>query len=408
MTSPLGQEWIVFSPLPEKTSIFLLPFISNSSQKVNSGLPKVKKRNSSSFFDFVMFKRIIPALLFTALTVSAWGQTTEKLKSTTVDFIRTLDSTQKETALIAFTDSARTQWTNLPLGLAPREGVRYGDLSEQSKIAFHQILSAVFSSQGYLKTFAIMQVDDILHELFEIQFQQGKVPERSMEFIRKLNWDYGNYYVALSGNPETDQSWAVKLEGHHISINLTVVGNEFSMTPLFFGSDPAVVEATQYAGLRPLSKEEDYGFWLINALDEGQKAKATLAGKVPGDIITSPDRPQWLEEYQGIKGSELNEGQQKILHYLIEEYIGNLDREKAEEYLAKLHARGMGEVYFAWIGSYEPMKAHYYVIHSPDFLIEYDNVGFLDNANHIHSIWREKGNDFGEDMLKKHRMDHKH
>lgn len=355
-----------------------------------------------------MIKKFIQVMILGILALPAWGQTTEKLKSTTLDLISSLEESQRDSVFIDFADSARTNWTNLPLGLASRAGLRYGNLSEQSKIAFHKVLSAIFSSQGYLKTFAIMQVDDILHELFEIQFQQGKVPERSMEFIRKLNWDYANYYLAVAGNPETDSIWGLKFEGHHLSINLTVAGDEFTMTPLFMGSDPAIVEATQYAGLRPLSKEEDYGFWLINALDEGQKAKATLEGKVPGDIITSPDRPQWLEEFQGIKGSELSEGQQKILHYLIEEYIGNLDREKAEEYLAKLHARGMGEVYFAWIGSYEPMKAHYYVIHSPDFLIEYDNVGFLDNANHIHSIWRENGNDFGEDILKKHRMDHKH
>ncbi len=355
-----------------------------------------------------LLKKILSLLIFSISSLPVWGQTTEKLKNTTLDFVQTLESNHKDSVFISFSDSARTQWTNLPLGLAPRAGLRYGDLSEESKIAFHKVLSSIFSSQGYLKTFAIMQVDDILHELFEIQFQQGKVSERSMEFIRKLNWDYGNYYLAIAGNPETDDTWGLKLEGHHISINLTVSGDEFSMTPLFFGSDPAVVEDTQYAGLRPLSKEEDYGFWLINALDETQKAKATLSEKVPGDIITSPDRPQWLEEYKGIKGSELSEGQQKILHYLIEEYIGNLDHQKAEEYLAKLHARGMGEVYFAWIGSYEPMKAHYYIIHSPDFLIEYDNVGFLDNANHIHSIWRENGNDFGEDILKKHRMEHKH
>ena len=355
-----------------------------------------------------MLKKIIYTLALITLVVPAWAQTITKLKSSTLAFIQTLEENQRDSVFIDFADSARTSWTNLPLGLAPRSGLRYGELSEESKIAFHQVLSSIFSSQGYLKTFAIMQVDDILHELFEIQFQQGKVSERSMEFIRKLNWDYGNYFVAIGGNPEMDDTWSLKLEGHHISINLTVAGEEFTMTPLFFGSDPAVVEATQYAGLRPLSKEEDYGFWLINALDESQKAKATLEGKVPGDIITSPDRPQWLEEFQGIKGTELNEGQQKILHYLIEEYIGNLEKDKAEEYLAKLHARGMGEVYFAWIGSYEPMKAHYYVIHSPDFLIEYDNVGFLDNANHIHSIWRENGNDFGEDILKKHRMDHKH
>ena len=330
------------------------------------------------------------------------------VKSKVSEFLATLPADQERQVLIAMEDSARTAWTNLPLGLQARSGLRYGDLSEQSKIAFHKVLSSLFSSQGYLKTFAIMQVDDFLHELFEIQFQQGKVNERSMQFIRKLNWDYGNYYVAIAGNPKTEDIWGLKFEGHHLSINITAAGDLITMTPLFMGSDPAIVEATQYAGLRPLSKEEDYGFWLINALDENQKAKATLSEKVPGDIITSPDRPQWLENYRGIRGSELNEGQLKILHYLIEEYIGNLDHKKAEEYLAKFHARGMGEVYFAWIGSYEPMKAHYYIIHSPDFLIEYDNVGFLDNANHIHSIWREKGNDFGEDILKKHRMDHKH
>jgi hypothetical protein len=354
-------------------------------------------KNSAVVFLFIIFG-----------SVASWAQTVELLKKNTLGFLNTLNDTEKTQGMLSFYDSARTEWTNLPLGLAPRAGLRYGDLSAESKIAFHKVLSSIFSSQGYLKTFAIMQVDDILHELFEIQFQQGKVDERSMEFIRKLNWDYGNYYVAIAGNPETEDIWGLKFEGHHISINLTVAGDQFTMTPLFFGSDPAVVEATQYAGLRPLSKEEDYGFWLINSLNESQKSKATLSDKVPGDIITSPDRPQWLEEFKGIKGVELNEGQQKILHYLIEEYIGNLDREKAEEYLAKLHTRGMGDVFFAWIGSYEPMKAHYYIIHSPDFLIEYDNVGFLDNANHIHSIWRERGNDFGEDILKKHRMNHKH
>lgn len=355
-----------------------------------------------------MAKQIFFSLVFLLLTWQTWAQRVEKVKTATVGFIQTLDKPQQDSVFIDFADSARTNWTNLPLGLQARAGLRYGDLSEKSKIAFHKVLSSLFSSQGYLKTFAIMQVDDILHELFEIQFQLGKVNERSMQFIRKLNWDYGNYYVAIAGNPQTEDIWGLKFEGHHLSINITAAGDLITMTPLFMGSDPAIVEDTQYAGLRPLSKEEDYGFWLINALDETQKAKATLSEKVPGDIITSPDRPQWLEEFRGIKGSELNEGQQKILHYLIEEYIGNLDHQKAEEYLAKLHARGMESVYFAWIGSYEPMKAHYYIIHSPDFLIEYDNVGFLDNANHIHSIWREKGNDFGEDILKKHRMDHKH
>lgn len=345
------------------------------------------------------------AILFSNM---GYSQSVELIRSKTLLFLETLPLEQKESGTVSLEDSARTNWTNLPIGLAPRPGIQYGALSEKSKIAFHQVLSSMLSSQGYLKTFAIMQVDDILHELFEIQYSRGQINENAIKMIRGLNWDYGNYFLIIAGNPEKDDTWGLKFEGHHLSLNLTVSGKNFSMTPMFLGSDPAVVEDTQYAGLRPLSKEEDYGFWLINSLDDLQKKKATVQGQVPRDIITSPERPQWLEEYQGIKGSELTEGQQKILHYLIEEYISNLDRQKAEEYLNKLHANGMGEIYFAWIGSYEPMKAHYYVIHSPDFLIEYDNVGFLDNANHIHTIWREKGNDFGEDILRKHRMEHQH
>ena len=354
-------------------------------------------------------KKLIFLLAFLLTTgINLQAQTADKLIHTTQDFLNTLNSEQKSKVMLSMEDSKRSKWTNLPLGLAPRAGLRYGDFSEESKIQFHKILSAIFSSQGYLKTFSIMQVDDILHEIFEIQYKEGKIPENTIKMIRGLNWDYGNYFAAVWGEPKEEGTWGLKFEGHHVSINLTMVNSEYSLTPLFFGSDPEVVEQTQYAGLRPLSKEEDYGFWLVNMLNEEQKAKAVFEDKVPGDIITSPDRPQWISEYRGIKGSELNPEQQKILHYLIEEYIGNLETQKAEEYLAILHKRGLDQVYFSWIGSLEPMKAHYYLIHSPDFLIEYDNVGFLDNANHIHSILRKKDGDFGEDILRKHRMDHDH
>lgn len=355
-----------------------------------------------------MSKSLFLTLLATLVSSMLFAQNSTDMAKVATAFVQTLPTAQKEAVQFDFGDSLRTNWTNLPIGLAARKGLRYGDLSEESKIKFHRVLSTIFSSQGYLKVFTIMQVDDILHEIMETAYQNGQMNENTIKMIRTLDWDYGNYFIAVLGKPQEDDVWGLKFEGHHVSINLTVSGDEFSMTPVFLGSDPAVVEVTQYAGLRPLSKEEDYGFWFVNTLDENQKAEATLSEKVPGDIITSPDRAQWVDEFKGIKGSDLNPDQQKILHYLIEEYINNLDHPKAEEYLAKLHARGMDEVYFAWIGSYEPMKAHYYMIHSPDFIIEYDNVGFLDNANHIHTIWRENGNDFGEDILRQHRLAHQH
>ncbi|MHA7130712.1 DUF3500 domain-containing protein [Algoriphagus namhaensis] len=347
-------------------------------------------------------------LLVLVVSSSSFGQTVADLQQSTLELIQTFDEDLKAQAMLSFEDSMRTEWTNLPLGLAPRAGARFGDFSDESKVKFHRLLTTMFSSQGYLKTFAILQLDDILHEIFEIGYQKGEVPENTIKMIRGLNWDYGNYFFAVWGDPAKDDIWGLKFEGHHLSINLSVAGDSYAMTPLFVGSDPGEVEVTQYAGLRPLSKEEDYGFWLINLLSEEQKAKAVLSRDVPGDILTAPGSEQRLNEYQGIQASDLDEGQEKILHYIIEEFIGNLEHQNAETYLARLHATPKDQIYFAWIGKFEPRNPHYYSIHTPDFIIEYDNVGFLNNGNHIHAIWREKGNDFGVDILAKHRMDHEH
>ena len=51
-----------------------------------------------------------------------------------------------------------------------------------------------------------------------------------------------------------------------------------------------------------------------------------------------------------------------------------------------------------------PRQRHYYRVHGPSVLIEYTierGVGG-DAANHVHSIVRDPGNDYGEDWLGHH------
>ena len=48
----------------------------------------------------------------------------------------------------------------------------------------------------------------------------------------------------------------------------------------------------------------------------------------------------------------------------------------------------------------EPGLGHYYRVHAPSFLIEYDNT--QNDANHVHSVWRDLENDFGGDALARH------
>ena len=85
---------------------------------------------------------------------------------------------------------------------------------------------------------------------------------------------------------------------------------------------------------------------------------------------------------------------------LVEEYANTMRSEMAEEELRRLREAGLERVHFAWAGPLAPGQAHYYRLHGPTLLIEYDNT--QNDANHIHSVWRDPQNDFGADLLRAH------
>ena len=347
-------------------------------------------------------------VLTSIVTSHAFAQTSNQLAANINAFLSTLSKAEQNAATFKFEDTLRTKWTNLPVGIAKRPGIRYGDLSEESKIHFHDILTTVFSSQGYLKTNNIMHLDDYLLEVYAIAHSKKLMNDADFEELKTLNWGHGNYYISIWGNPELDENWALKFEGHHLSLNITSVNGTMAITPFFLGTDPALVRFTQNAGIRSMSKEEDYGLELFNMLSEAQKTKAIISDQFPRDIITAPGKPQRLTSFQGIKGSALNNEQKEQFQYLILEYLRNFEREKAGQYINKIHNNGVDEIYFGWIGGNKRMTNHYYVINGPDFLIEYDNAGWIYNGDHIHTIFRDKKDDFGDDLLKTHYLQHKH
>lgn len=330
------------------------------------------------------------------------AQTPAKLVEVTTRFINTLSIAEQKSAIYSFEDKKRVFWTNLPVGQMPRPGIRYGDLSDSSRLVFHRVLTEILSSQGYLKTTSIMQLDDILNVLYQKAFDDGQIKKELLTMTQNLKWDHGNYYISFFGMPKLNGNWSFSLGGHHIALTMTTNGKKISVSPYFIGTDPAEVKSGKYAGLRVLSKEEDYGFLLIHSLTDKQKAKAILSRSIPKDIITNPKSSQRIDTYDGISTEEFSEVQKAYLNFIIQEYVHNFEHEKAHEILDKMKKSGFKNIYFAWIGSLENNKPHYYMIHSPEFLIEYDNVGFQNDGNHIHAIFRETGNDFGEDILKQH------
>ena len=359
-----------------------------------------------------MFKRLLQSLaltafLFLSFHVKSQSNFNNEIKQAAISFVNSLDKMHRQVALLDFKDTARLKWNNLPVGLRARAGISVGNMTEVQRKLFHRVLSVSLSSQGYLKATSIMNLDDLLNRVYDSMYYRKEINDTTYGFMRSLLWSPRNFYFAIFGQP-TDSVWGYKVEGHHLSINFTFVKDKLLVTPMFVGTDPAEYPIAEYAGLRVLGQEEDLGIKLIHLLSPEKQKKATMSAEVPKDIITAAESGKRLVDNWGLMASEMTKEQQAVLQYIIREFVFNLEYDKAVSEYDKILKAGIGKVYFGWIGSYEESKPHYYILNGPGFLIEFDNYGFGGKANHIHAIWREKGNEYGEDVLKKHYLSEQH
>jgi hypothetical protein len=209
--------------------------------------------------------------------------------------------------------------------------------------------------------------------------------------------------VSVFGEPSAKDPWGWWFEGHHISLNYTIVdGRIISPTPTFFGSNPADVEIGCAALLRPLASVEDLARELVHMLSEEQRLSAVISPTAPADIV-SGNRPMVFgrdlplpQEYsealrltsapKGLPASAMDAAQREILTALIREYVGRMPDEITEIERKRLQRRGVRGVHLAWAGGLERRQRHYYRLRALQFLVEYDNT--QNNANHIHSVWR--------------------
>jgi hypothetical protein len=332
----------------------------------------------------------------------------KEIKQYAIQLNASFDKVQHRSSAFEFGDTNRLKWNNLPVGLRPRVGTSIGNMTEDQRKLVHRILSASLSSQGYLKATSIMHLDELINRFYDSMYIHKEINDETKKFLEDLLWSPKNYYFAFFGIP-MNGNWGYKLEGHHLSINFTFVADKISVTPFFIGTDPSEYSFNEYAGLRVLGQEEDLGLKLIQSLTEEQKKKAIMSGDAPGDIITAAESGKRLIDNWGIKAADLNKKQKTILEGIIREYVFNIEYEKANIEYDKILKAGIDNIYFGWIGGQEEKIAHYFVLNGPTFLIEFDNNGGPRKAaNHIHTIWREKGNEYGEDVLKKHYLSEKH
>ncbi len=197
--------------------------------------------------------------MFVALAQADYHQ---EIKLYATELYQSFSKTQKQVALLAFNDTSRIKWNNLPVGLRARAGVSVGNMTNAQRQLVHRMLSAALSSQGYLKATGIMHLDELINRFYDSMHVQKKLPDASYKFVQTLQWSPKNYYFAFFGSP-LENTWGFKLEGHHLSVNFTFQCANISVTPFFVGTDPAEFLMSEYAGWRVLGQEEDMGLKLV-------------------------------------------------------------------------------------------------------------------------------------------------
>jgi hypothetical protein len=331
------------------------------------------------------------------------------------ELLAALDAEQSAKASYAFEDAQRTDWAYFPRN---HPGLPLLEMTVAQQKLAHALVASSLSLHAYAKVNAIIALESVLNE----------IEERRADAVR----DPGRYFVGFYGAPGADR-WSWRFEGHHVNLNFTFAGGELlSPTPIFLGANPAEVRHGHSIASRPCAEEEDIARELLASLDAEQRAQAVICDVAPPDFILMnlpqvPDeclpgeaasrlqnilRFDLLTEPQrqalrfsrsqplGLAASALRADQHALFAQLIDVYVERLPTPLAAVERDAIGRSGLDAVHFAWAGDGERFGPHYYRLHGPSFLVEYDNT--QDNANHVHAVWRDIARDFGGDPLRAH------
>ena len=327
-------------------------------------------------------------------TVITAERSAKMMATAATAFLDSLSPEQRQKAAFPFDSNDRLRWHFIPTEVFSRRGLLLGEMTEPQRNRARDLIKAALSQRGYLTATAIMDLETTLGDIERRARESGQSAEAMVR-------DPEKYFFSVFGTPSAAQPWGWRVEGHHVSLHFTVVkSNLVASSPAFFGVNPAEVRDGPKKGLRLLADHEDAARSLLTALDPSQRAKAIIETSAPEDILTFAKVDITPLSPAGITAAAMTPAQRDLLMKLVDVYVSKMAEDIAAERTAKLQKAGVDKIVFAWAGETARGKKHYYRVQGPTFLIEYDNV--QNDANHIHSVWRDFNGDFGRDLLREH------
>lgn len=336
------------------------------------------------FFSSVLVAAALLGASLLAVSTATAGPE-EQMREAAQAFLASLSPEQRATATFPFADAERLNWHFIP---RERKGLPLKAMNAKQRSAALHLLRHSLSAEGYQDAEGVRALEGVLRH---IEKRDQRDPE--------------NYFVTIFGAPSASANWGWRYEGHHLALNWTVAGGRTVATsPQFYGSNPAEVRVDAPGGpprgTKVLGEEEELARALLDSLTDAQRREAIVGTTAPADIFSGAEKSARPQAQDGVTYGSLSPEQQGKMRALVHHYAGKQPRELAEQRIQRIIEAGPDGVRFAWMGSTEKNRPHYYRVQGPTFLIEYDNI--QNDANHVHSVWRDFKGDFGADLLALH------
>ena len=296
------------------------------------------------------------------------------------DFLGKLSPEGVARARFAFGDDVHRHWNFMGTGVKP--GLPLELMRAAEKDAASTLLQILLSPHGYDKARMIMLCQDVMRDL-------GNGPaDRNSE----------RFSIAIFGEPAADRVWGVRIEGHHLSLSWTLLGDDLAaITPASFSVIPQHIPVGDRKGTVVLDQEETLGRTLINDLTGSKRAAAIFADSLPGNVLAQAGKEDRFTTKEGIAVADLTTAQQDLLWELIEATtVLPWPSPVAERQRQRIKEGDPASVHFAWAGSFNPGEMFYYRIHGDSFVLEFTSV--FGNPEHLHAIYHDPERTLGRHL----------
>jgi len=292
---------------------------------------------------------------------------------------QSLTPEQLKLASFAYDDAERLNWHFIP---RDRQGLGLWDLEGDALKSAEQFVATGLTAAGYEKVLQVRSLEEVLY-----LFEGGE------EFERRQKRHPHRDYISIFGDPTGTDVWGWRFEGHHLSLNYSIKDGEIvSSTPEFFGANPGLIDAGPGRSLRVLGKREDLARELLRTATDDQKEAMWISKEPPGDIRGAGAAQAEVGDAVGLAVKDMTPEQKQLLRELVGQYLEAMPAKVVAQRVQAIGDAGYDDIHFAWWGGPEKNEPHHYVVQGPTFVIEYNNT--QNDANHVHSIWRNLQGDF--------------